>query len=256
VLTDIQLIAHRGASAHAPENTFAAFEKAEAMGAQWIEFDVMLSADGEAFVFHDETLNRTTNGQGQLGFVSSEYLSSLDAGSWFSKRYQQEKIPTFRETLAWFAQRSVQANIEIKPFPGRMQETTLAVISHLHLYWPQSKALPLVSSFDVEALRLCHSMVPELPLGLLLSEWRDDVLDLLDELGCVSVNVSRRIVTRQRVQQMKEKGYFVCVFTVNRRREAERYLQWGADAVFSNYPLLFTMSKMANLFKKILDKRN
>ena len=256
MLTDIQLIAHRGASAHAPENTLAAFETAEAMGARWIEFDVMLSADGEAFVFHDETLHRTTNGQGQVGLVSAEYVSSLNAGSWFSNDFNLEKVPTFRETLAWFAHREVQANIEIKPYPGRTQETTLAVLSHLHLYWPQGKTHPLVSSFDVEALRLCRCMVPELPLGLLLDDWRDDALQLAGELGCVSVNLSKRIVTLERVRLLKQQGYAVCVYTVNRRREALRYLGWGVNAVFSNYPLLFAEGWLQTLLKKILDKRN
>ena len=78
------LIAHRGAAPYAPENTFAAFEKARELGARSIEFDVMMSADGELFVFHDTTFKRTTNGRGQFGDASSEYIASLDAGSWFS----------------------------------------------------------------------------------------------------------------------------------------------------------------------------
>src|SRR3990167_3000603 len=223
------------------------------MGARWIEFDVMLSADGEAFVFHDETLHRTTDGKGELGTVSAEYIASLNAGSWFSHDYREEKVPTFRETLAWFACREIQANIEIKPFSGRTQETTLAVLNHLNLYWPRAKKQPLVSSFDVEAIRLCRSLIPELPLGLLFDKWRDDALLLLNELTCCVAMLSKRITTPERVRLLKNQGIAVFVYTVNRRREALRYLRWGVDAVFSNYPLLLSEHWFTMLLKKILD---
>ncbi|MBA2651298.1 MAG: glycerophosphodiester phosphodiesterase [Tatlockia sp.] len=235
-----KVIGHRGAAAYAPENTLASFDKALAMGCKYLEFDVMLSADGEPFVFHDELLKRTTNGKGEIGLVSAEYLQSLDAGKWFSRRFSGEKIPHFREALQWLTFSNLQANIEIKPYPGKSEETTIAVLSHINRYWPQKKELPLVSSFDYTALTLCRNLAPEMPLGLLLDEWDKDWLSKAKELQCYSLHFNKRALTAERVKQVKEQGYAVLVFTVNRRRLAKKLFSWGVDAVFSDYPDLLS----------------
>ena len=131
-----QIIGHRGASAYAPENTMASFRWAQFMGCHYIEFDVMLSADGHPFVFHDETLNRTTNGRGKFGMMSAEYIQSLDAGKWFSRQFINEKIPSLQTVLEWLLMSDVKANIEIKPYPGTTEQTTVAVLTHLNRYLP------------------------------------------------------------------------------------------------------------------------
>lgn len=234
------VIGHRGAAAYAPENTLASFNTALALGCTYIEFDVMLSADGEPFVFHDETLKRTTNGQGKIGLVTAEYLQSLDAGRWFSRHYRGEKIPHFAEVLQWLTFANVGANIEIKPYPGTSESTTIAALAHINRYWPQAKALPLVSSFDLAALTLCRSLAPELPLGLLLHEWDKDWLKKAQELQCYSVHYNRRVLTAARVKEIKEQGYVLLAYTVNSKRQAKKLLNWGVDAVFSDYPDLLS----------------
>jgi glycerophosphoryl diester phosphodiesterase len=235
-----RVIGHRGASAYAPENTIAAFDKALALGCKYLEFDVMLSADGEPFVFHDDKLKRTTNGKGEIGLVSAEYLQTLDAGKWFSRRFSGEKIPHFSEVLQWLNFSNVQANIEIKPYPGKSEETTVAVLSHINRYWPQTKELPLISSFDLSALHLCRSLSPEMPLGLLMHEWDKDCLSKAKDLQCYSLHFHKRALTAERVKQVKEQGYAVLVYTVNRRRLANKLFDWGVDAVFSDYPDLLS----------------
>src|SRR3990167_5946440 len=104
------LIAHRGASAYAPENTLVAFDEARLLGARCIEFDVMMCKDGELFVFHDDKLTRTSNGKGDFHDATSEYILRLDAGSWFSPRFVGEKIPSFSEVLQWLIRHRLQAN--------------------------------------------------------------------------------------------------------------------------------------------------
>jgi glycerophosphoryl diester phosphodiesterase len=104
------VIGHRGASAYAPENTLVAFDKALSLGCQFIEFDVMCSADGEPFIIHDDHLKRTTNGRGEVGLVDAAYLKTLDAGSWFSRDFKGERIPHLREALKWLSFSGVQAN--------------------------------------------------------------------------------------------------------------------------------------------------
>ena len=231
-----RIIGHRGAAGYAPENTLAAFEKARALGCHFIEFDVMLSADGEAFVFHDENIKRTTNGRGEFGMLTAEYLRSLDTGYWYAKKFRGEKIVTFQEAITWLNASGLHANIEIKPYPGRTEVTTIAVLTQINRYWPQDKKLPLLSSFDTDALTLCHSIAPEIPRGLLLDKWQENWQKLAHELQCVSVHLSRRAATKARVLALKEQGYLVYVYTVNWKRKAAKLFSWGVDAVFTDYP--------------------
>jgi len=231
-----KVIAHRGASAYAPENTMAAFNKALTLDCRFIEFDVICSKDGEPFVFHDEKLKRTTNGQGNIGEVDAEYLNTLDAGKWFSKKFKGEKIPHFRDVLKWLAFSDVQANIEIKPYPRTTEDTTITVLSYINRYWPQNKDLPLISSFDDDALFLSRSISPEMPLGLLIDTWDAKTIDKAKQLNCVSVHLNRKIVTEERVTEFKKNDFLVLAYTINRKRQAKKLLSWGVDSIFSDYP--------------------
>ncbi|HAU0829432.1 TPA: glycerophosphodiester phosphodiesterase [Legionella pneumophila] len=231
-----KIIGHRGASGYAPENTMASFNKALSLGCRFIEFDVMCSLDGEPFIIHDDNLKRTTNGKGEVGLVEADYLRSLDAGSWYSKQYKGEKIPHFTDVLKWLSFSDVQANIEIKPYPGTVEQTTVSVLSHIHRHWPQNKELPLVSCFEWDALVLCRSIAPEMPLGLLLHEWDKDWLQKAKQLECYSIHFNRKILTADRVKAVKDQGYVVCAYTVNRKRLAKKLFDWGVDALFSDYP--------------------
>jgi glycerophosphoryl diester phosphodiesterase len=236
-----QIIGHRGASAYAPENTMAAFNKALSLGCRFVEFDVMLSADGHPFVFHDESLRRTTNGRGEFGLMPADYIESLDSGKWFSKRFSNERIPTFQCVLEWLLANDVDANIEIKPYPGKVEETSAAVLTYLNRFWPADKKLPLISSFNSEALIFCRSLSPEMPLGLLMDKWEKDWLVKAQKLDCFSVHLSRRTVTEARIHEIKSHGFSVYVYTVNTKRKALKFFSWGVDAIFSDYPDLLGM---------------
>ena len=231
-----QVIGHRGGAAYAPENTLAAFDKAHELGCRFIEFDVMLNADGEPYIFHDENLKRTTNAKGEFGLATGDYLLSLDAGRWFSKQFTGEKIPTLRAALEWLSDSGMQANIEIKPYPGFASATTISTLTHINRFWPVKKELPLVSSFNLEALKLCQSLAPEMPLGLLLSKWQDNWLQLAQELNCYSVHISLDMANQARVAEIRQNGFAVAVYTVNSRRKANKLFDWGVNAVFSDYP--------------------
>lgn len=230
------VIGHRGAAAYAPENTMAAFNQALSLNCRFLEFDVMCSKDGEPFVIHDDSLKRTTNGRGMVGEVESDYLRSLDAGSWFASRFKGEKIPSFQEVLQWLSFADVQANIEIKPFAGAMEQTTVAVLSFINRYWPTAKDMPLVSSFDWQALELARSIAPEMPLGLLMHDWQEGWQQKAEQLACYSVHCHYKILTAERAAQIKQAGFKLLAYTVNRRRLARKLLAWGVDAVFSDYP--------------------
>lgn len=230
------IIGHRGAAAYAPENTMAAFNKALSLGCRCVEFDVICSADGEPFVFHDETLKRTTNGRGDFGLVNAEYVKSLDAGRWFSRQFAGEKIPHFREVLEWLCFTGMQANIEIKPYPGTTEQTTVTVLRYINRYWPPTRELPLISCFDQDALRLCQSISPEMPLAFLSDKWQDNLVDNARQFHCYSIHMNRTAWTAERVKIIREAGFAAAAYTVNSRRQALKLLNWGIDIIFSDYP--------------------
>lgn len=241
-MTFDKVIGHRGASAYAPENTFAAFEKAKELGCSFIEFDVMLNHDGSAFVFHDERLDRTTNGLGEFVDTPTEHIKSLDAGSWFAVQFRGEKIPEFREVLTWLQNKGMQANIEIKPSPGTTEQTTKTVVSQLLEQWSAHDSWPLVSSFDHQALKICQDLAPQLPRGFLMHHWDKHWEAKASALNCYSVNLNHRILSKDRVREIKLRGFKVLVYTVNRKSLAQKLFDWGVDAVFSDYPDLLVVS--------------
>jgi glycerophosphoryl diester phosphodiesterase len=232
----MNIIGHRGAAAYAPENTIASFDKALSLGCRVIEFDVVCTADGQPFLLHDHDLKRTSNGRGKVASVEASYLEGLDAGSWFSKDFQGEKIPRLQDALAWLSSNAVQANIEIKPYPGRAEQTTGIVLAHIQQYWPQSQALPLISSFTWEVLVCCKNLAPQMPLGFLLHQWDKAWLEKAKTLECKSLHLNKKIVSAERVKAIKDQGYRVYVYTVNNRSLAKKFYNWGVDALFSDYP--------------------
>ena len=231
-----RLIAHRGASKYAPENTMAAFDAAAVYGAKMVEFDVMLSQDGEPFVIHDENLKRTTNGRGYINKVDADYIRSLDAGKWFSKKFIDEKVPHLQEVLRWLVFANMKANIEIKPCKGMEEQTTTTVMSLINRFWPIQAVMPLVSSFNWDVLRQCRSIAPEMPLGLLMHDWNDAWAEEAKALQVSSVHLYRKIVSAERAKAIKSQGYQLAVYTVNRRRQAKKLFNWGVDGIFSDYP--------------------
>lgn len=236
MIPSVNVIGHRGASAYTPENTLSAFKQALDMGCHYIEFDVMLSEDGVPFVFHDETLERTSNGHGALEGASADYLMTLDAGRWFSHRFLGEKIPRLDEVLLWLIENEVFANIEIKPSPLRRHETTTAVMTLLHQTWPRDAQMPLISSFDHEVLYLCRALNPDLPIGVLFEGWQDNWLHIAKSLNATSIHFNKEALTPRRVQEIKAENYLLYVYTVNQTRLKNKLLSWGVDAIFSDYP--------------------
>jgi glycerophosphoryl diester phosphodiesterase len=147
------VIAHRGASAYCPENTLISFERAIAMGADMIEFDVQLTRDGEVVVFHDEKLTRCTNGKGRIADYTLAQLKKLDAGSWFSKEYKDAKIPTLIEALN-LCKDKIAVNVEIKTeaitekISGGIEEKSMNIVEMKGM-WEHV----VFSSFDPRAIK-------------------------------------------------------------------------------------------------------
>ncbi len=231
------IIAHRGASALTPENTLIAFQKANEIGAKWVEFDVMLAACGEAVVIHDETLDRTTNGHGPVRDYPYSYLKTLDAGSWFNPIFSGEKIPTLAEVIETLHRFNLAANIEIKPAPGYEEETVKKVLDVLKHFWRKEMKPPLISSFSRIVLDSVRKYSETHLLAYLINEWDPDWKKSCDELNCVSVDINHRILNQARVNEIKSANHLLLSYTVDDPVIAQQLFDWGVDAVFSNCPV-------------------
>lgn len=229
-----RLIAHRGAGFLAPENTLAAFRKAHEIGAKWVEFDVMLSACGEAVVIHDETLDRTTNGHGRVMDYPYSILQTLDAGSWFDPSFSGEKIPTLKEVLILLRELDLGANVEIKPAEGVEEETVRKVLSELDQHWQGSHQPLLISSFSHTVLECVRKYSKTHFLGFLMHDWEPDWRKLCDELNCVTVDINHEVLDEKRVSEVKATDRLLLSYTVDDVAIARRLFDWGVDAVFSN----------------------
>ena len=230
------VIAHRGASAYAPENTFAAFTKAVQLGIKWVEFDVMLAACGEPIIFHDEILDRTTNEIGELKHLSYAHLCTLDAGKWFDPLFSGERMPSLKQMLDFLKQNQLSANVEIKPLPGQDEQTAISALALIEPIFPQPSASILFSSFSVESLRALRLHSPHCLLGLLLHDWEPDWETICESLQCVSVHVNQEIMTKEMAYKIKGMGRILLCYTVNDPVRAQELYSWGVDAVFSDNP--------------------
>ncbi len=230
------VIAHRGASALAPENTLAAFEKAAALGIKWIECDVVQAACGEPVIFHDDLLDRTTNGTGPVFTHPYSHLKLLDAGGWFNPAFLNERIPTLKELLHFLATRQMNANIEIKALPGQEAEQVKNVMEIMQPYLDSSENTFLFSSFSLEALKCIRQFYPQVLVGLLLHEWLPDWQEICAWLHPVSIHVNDEIITQNTAEIIKAMNKQLFCYTVNHPARAQMLFSWGVDAVFTDVP--------------------
>lgn len=230
------MIGHRGAAGHAPENTLASFATAAALGVRWVEFDVRLTGDSALVVFHDETLERTTDGKGRVAETTLAAIRRLDAGSWFGKKFAGERVPTLEDVLAALERLDLGANVEIKSDKGREAETGRAVARALRAAWPATLPAPLVSSFNTLALKAAGDGAPEFPRALLTIELGPDWRRQAEALACVAVHCREKELTPALARQVLDRGYGLRCFTVNQRKRAETLFKWGVEGVFSDYP--------------------
>jgi glycerophosphoryl diester phosphodiesterase len=230
------VIAHRGSSALAPENTMASFRRAYEDGITWVETDVKLTHEGIPILMHDDTLDRTTSGHGAVADYSWNDISKLDAGSWFNDAFCQEPVPQLAPFLRSISEWGMRVNLELKPCPGRARATAMVTLIELSKVWPEDAPPPLVSSFDIESLIVAANLHPECPRGFLMDEWHNDWTSLAHDIDPRSVHVDHTVLTRDRVQQIVQNGKIALAYTVNNPNRAKDLLSWGVTAVFSDNP--------------------
>lgn len=226
--------AHRGAGKLAPENTLASLRLGYAYGYRMAEIDVKLSADGVAFLLHDATLDRTTNGKGRADALGWRELSRLDAGSWHSAPHAGEALPTLAAVARYCRANGIAVNIEIKPTPGRERETGAAVALDAATLWKGSDVPPLLSSFSATALEAALEVVPSLPRAWLTETLPADWRERCAALGCIALDAKHTLLKAETVAAAHSAGLRVAAWTVNDPIRAAELTAWGVDTIITD----------------------
>ncbi|MFP4324267.1 MAG: glycerophosphodiester phosphodiesterase [Anaerolineales bacterium] len=219
------VIAHRGASADAPENTLAAFRLALEHGADGIEFDVHQTADGALVVIHDDDLARTTDIRGAVRKVNLADLKTADAGAWFGPAFVGEPVPTLEDVCAWLASNDLLAFVELKA-----PDIEDAVAKTLRAAGLAGRVQ--VRSFDHAALQRFYAVAPEIPISEL---WYTRIPGA-GEHTFPTINGLFALYDAETIAALHARGVAATAWTVNDFEAAERLLAWGIDAITTDHP--------------------
>ncbi len=266
-LQDFQIIAHRGASGHAPEHTWPAYEQAREMGADYLELDLHMSADGELMVIHDTTLERTTDGEGKVSEHPLEALKALDAGAWFNEAnperaqeaYNGAQLLTLDEVIDRYGT-DVRYYIETKS-PENYPELQRALVETLEAEGLVDSGSVVIQSFSRDSLQQVQALNADIPLVQLvwyspaedgegLTEWTGvtpapakitdaDFQAIAEYAVGVGPNVvydGEDVIDAGFVEQAHANGLLVHPYTINEPEQMQRLLDWGVDGMFTNFP--------------------
>ena len=223
-------IAHRGASAYAPENTVASFDKALELGAGHVEMDLHFSGDGQIVVIHDDTLDRTTNGTGPVASHTLTQLKQLDAGAWFADRYAGERVPSLGELLERY-KGEFHFHLEIKARAEHLSERAIDLVRGYG--WLDRVT---ITSFQREPLQQARSYAPELPTGWLVRELEDGMVAQAQQMGVAEICPHASLVTADLVDDLHGKGFMVRAYGVGDEEVMRRVVDAGVDGMTIDFP--------------------
>lgn len=231
------LFAHRGASSYAPENTLAAFDLAHRQGAEAIELDAKLTADGQVVVIHDQTVDRTTQGSGRVKEMSLAELKELEAGSHFDMKFKGEPIPTLDEVFTAFGQQ-LFINVELTNYASLFDALPDKVAGLVKEHNLSQRVI--FSSFNPIALLRIHRLLPETPVGLLAlpgksgawaRSWPGRIVPYQ------ALHPALNDVTPGLVGKCHRLGKRVFVWTVNQVEDMRRLMEMEVDGIFTDDPV-------------------
>ena len=230
------VVAHRGASGHAPENTMAAFRRAVEMGARFIETDLHLTRDARVVAIHDPTLDRTTNGHGLVDSMPLEEVRALDAGAWFtsplSESFAGERIPTLDEIVRFAKETDVIFYLEIKSDSTWGVEH--AVVAALRETGEAARALIL--SFDPATLLSVNRLDQTMMTGYLCEHPSNDLVERTVRAGARQIAPRGDLVTPDLVKRAHQAGLQVVAWTINEPDQMRRLIAASVDGIMSDYP--------------------
>jgi glycerophosphoryl diester phosphodiesterase len=230
------VIAHRGASGHAPENTFAAYRRAVELGASFIETDLHLTRDARFVAIHDATLERTTNGNGSIHDATLDDLRKLDAGLWYDREFLGEKIPTLEEILDFSRENDVVFYLEIKyDVAWGMHHTLVSAIRKA-----ENAARTIVISFDPSTVAAVRRLDPSIMVGLLADETdqatRPDLVKTALRAGARQLCLQSSLLMSEVVDRAHESDLHVVTWTVNDPEAMRAAVRAGADGIMTDFP--------------------
>ncbi|CEM60381.1 glycerophosphodiester phosphodiesterase [Treponema phagedenis] len=227
-------IAHRGFRSKYPENTMLAFQKALEAGADGIEFDVHLSKDGELVIIHDETLERTTDGEGLVKDKTLAELKKLNAAAKSNKPRDFEAIPTLKEYFAFAKKTKLITNIELKtgifPYEG-IEQKTYELIKEFDMC-----EKVILSSFNHETIMRVKEIDSKLVCGLLVDSWQIDPENYVQKLGIECWHPSAYSISKELVQRFHRKGIKVNTWFGSIQLDYKKIIETGVDAIITDYP--------------------
>ncbi|MCD6361488.1 MAG: hypothetical protein J7M38_11585 [Armatimonadetes bacterium] len=237
-------VAHRGNPHDAPESTLAAFAGALEIGVDMIEYDVHRLADGALVVMHDSTVDRCTDGSGELEAMTLDQVRALDAGSWFDEKFAGERVPTFEETLAAIPP-PTWMNIHLKTVRDEDDAFEMSVLERIHEAGAADRAL--IVHHHQPSLDRLREVAPELEYCLL--PMCADGIEYIERAHAEGFRVlqpGRGMMSPEFCAAVHERGMTANVFYADTREDMQQYLDWGIDGILTNHP---------RLLKEVLDER-
>lgn len=230
----MKVFAHRGFSGKYPENTMLAFKKAAEVGCYGIELDVQLTKDDEIVIMHDETIDRTTSGTGNVRDYTYQELCLVDCYGKFEGEYEFQRIPTLREYLTWVKDTGLVTNIELKNSVYYYEHLEEKVIDMVREFKMEDRVI--FSSFNLVSINKCKKMLPEVPMGYLMEVRMDNMGFFTKENGVEYYHPDKNYLTEEMVQDCHAHGIGVNVWTVNKKDLMKQLNSWNVDGIFTNFP--------------------
>lgn len=233
-MTFPKVIGHRGVPHLAPENTMASFKAALDMGVDGIETDVQATRDGELVICHDETIDKTTNGKGFIKDYTLAELNNLSAGGWFSKEYQDEKIPTLREFLELVCDKDILINIEIKSGVILYPDIEKRIIEMINEYKIGHKII--LSNFNHYSLVTCKEIDSTIKTGILYMAGLFEPWEYAKRVKADAIHPLFYNIRPEIMKGLKENNIIVNPYTVDNEEHMKYMVSMKVDGIITNYP--------------------
>lgn len=229
------IFAHRGSAGTHPENTMEAFKAAEDFGADGIELDVHLTSDGQIVVIHDETLDRTTNGTGNVRDFPLEELKLLKANYHYKHFFKRaSRIPSLRDIFEWMRNNTLICNIELKnnkiAYEG-MEEKVIALIREFHY----EKRI-IISSFNHYSLLDVNQIAPEMETAPLYKDVKDKPWEYAKSIKAIGIHPKFAVLNPSVIKETIENGIAVRPYTINKERDMKQLFDLNCSAIITDYP--------------------
>lgn len=235
------IIAHRGASFYAPENTLAAIRKAKEMKATWVEIDVALTKDRHLVIMHDDTVDRTTNGQGAVFGRTLTELKNLDAGSWFSADFKDEPIPTLDELVDLVLELNLSLQLEIKPSFGNDKELAELTVERFETIWPKEKLSDVfITSFSEVSIDIAAKSLPHIPRAIAFKTIPEHPHEALKQANAQIIHLLDNDYPLKDFERFAQSGVEFAVAIVNDPKRARALLDIGCQTLITDKPDLLS----------------